>query len=1110
MKLVLALALALAQDEMVGGVPYVKQETRQATFEHMVAALIPQQVEWGDWYMLSPFPYAGHGKDDLATELEPEEELARMTAGGAGPDLERTFQGKQETAAKWRKMGRMTDRRIDLRVLPSEELNNDVVAYLYTTVEAPGPREVDVTMGSDDGLRFWLNGELVIDKDVPRGLDPEAHALALRFEEGTNHLLFKIAQGAGDWAFQIGTRRELTGAEDALLHYYLDRDFPPSAERAHYKAMTIPVPDDLVLEVGGVSFLADGRPVVTTRRGDVLVVENAYEEPPSNAQWKLFASGLHELLGAAVRAEPGGEAVYAVQRGELTRLVDEDGDDAADLYETFSDGWGVSGNYHEFAFGPEFDAEGNAWVTLNVGFCGSLGKATVPWRGWALKITRSGDVIPVCSGLRSPNGIGAWRDGAMFYVDNQGDYVATNRLSHLEEGSWHGHPASLRWRDDLGPDERPPRKPASVWFPYRKMGQSAADVELDDTEGKFGPFAGQFFVGDQTLASIMRVDLELVDGHYQGACFPFLKDLDCGVNRLEFAPDGSLFVGQTDRGWASIGRLRYGLQRVAYTGVEPFEILAMRALPDGFELEFTQDLDEASMSDPASFRFSSYTYEYHAAYGAPEDDKLALDVVGIRPVDARTVRLRVAPLRAGYVHELRAEGVRNTEGRALLHSEAYYTLIKVPGRKAEPPKELPRVLFLTHSAGFQHGVVRRPRPDVYSHAEERLVEAASGKFHVTPTQDCGTITAESLAGYDAVAFYTTGELPIDETNRAALMDWIQGGGAFVGIHCATDTWYEFAPYMEMIGGAFDGHPWTQMVGVLVEDGRHLSTRHLGERFEIDDEIYQFRNFQRHPARVLLSLDPESVDISRGKHDDYPIAWTRAWGEGRVFYTALGHRPEVWNDERFTDHLLAGIRWAIDGPDGAAKVPEGARLLLSGEETSGWYHKGSRDDCKWKRAKAAIEVVPGTGDLVTHDEFGDFLLHVEFNVPPQGNSGVYLHGNYEVQILDSHGRTELRTGDCGGLYEVKVPSTNASRAPGRWQSFDVRFRAPRITDAQGKTENARVSVWHNGINVHDDVELSAPTPGNLDGQEYQRGPILLQDHGNPVQYRNVWIQELEDE
>ena len=439
-----------------------------------------------------------------------------------------------------------------------------------------------------------------------------------------------------------------------------------------------------------------------------------------------------------------------------------------------------------------------------------------------------------------------------------------------------------------------------------------------------------------------------------------------------------------------------------------------------------------------------------------------------------------------------------------------------PGLSVDPASlvrlqdELPRVLFLTHSAGFQHGVVKRPSGGELAHAEKRLVAAARKRFEVVPTQDCATISAEGLEGFDAVLFYTTGELPIDAEHRLELMDWARAGGALAGVHSATDTWYEFAPYMELIGGAFDGHPWHQEVGVLVEDGDHPATRHLGSRFEIHDEIYQFRgdpfrSWGGAPLRVLLALDNDSVEIGRGKYERNPLAWWRDWGEGRAFYTALGHRPEVWEDERFLTHLVEGVAWAIDGPDLPAPRPAGAELILSGNRASGWKHKDGKP-FGWERGRSGVRVLPGTGDLVSEREFGDFLLHVEFAVPEGGNSGVYLHGRYEVQVLDSHGRgpDQLRTGDCGGIYDVRAPSVQASRAPDRWQTLDIRFRAPRISDREGKTANARVSVWHNGILVQDDIELTGPTPGGLDQSEFQAGPILLQDHGNPVRYRNVWI------
>jgi hypothetical protein len=218
------------------------------------------------------------------------------------------------------------------------------------------------------------------------------------------------------------------------------------------------------------------------------------------------------------------------------------------------------------------------------------------------------------------------------------------------------------------------------------------------------------------------------------------------------------------------------------------------------------------------------------------------------------------------------------------------------------------VLYLTHSAGFRHDVLPLTR--------EVLPELgrAEALFDTTVTEDCSLLSAEGLGRFDAVVFYTTGELPIDAAQKRALVEFVRSGRGFVGIHSATDTFYKWPEYGEMIGGYFDGHPWHEEVGVRVEDASHPATRHLPPRFTITDEIYQFKDWSRSHVRVLLSLDPASIDLTKkGVHRadrDFALAWTRTYGKGRVFYTALGHRPEVWRDERFREHLRGGIRWAM--------------------------------------------------------------------------------------------------------------------------------------------------------------------------------------------------------
>jgi hypothetical protein len=373
----------------------------------------------------------------------------------------------------------------------------------------------------------------------------------------------------------------------------------------------------------------------------------------------------------------------------------------ADQYLTVCDRWGVSGDYHEFAYGPARDRDGNFYVTLNVGFGGGH-QSKAPWRGWCVKISPKGELMPYAVGLRSPNGINFSPQGDLFYSDNQGEWVASNKLHHVQPGEFYGHPAGLRWlkqspfagklADEVvsgmlydgqagkeGVHGMPAVTPPCIWFPYGRMGQSVSEPIWDTTGGKFGPFAGQCFVGDQAKSIVMRVDLEKVNGRYQGACFPFRSGFACGVNRLVFASDGTLFAGMTARGWGSVGPKSYGIERLRYTGVLPLEIQTMKLTRRGFDLTFTKPLDPATASRPANYNMQSYTYNYWGTYGSPEMDTRAERVQAVTlSADGRTVSLAATGFRKGRVYEMHVEGVKSVDADAVLHPEAYYTLNELP------------------------------------------------------------------------------------------------------------------------------------------------------------------------------------------------------------------------------------------------------------------------------------------------------------------------------------------------------------------------------------------------------------------------------------------------
>lgn len=468
-------------------------------------------------------------------------------------------------------------------------------------------------------------------------------------------------------------------------------------EDDYYQIVDIPIPDDIVLEVGGMDVMPDGSVAICTRRGEVWIIENPNQlngEPP---QYRLFAEGLHEPLGLTYK----NGSLYATQRTEITRLTDTDSDGRADEYKTV---WirPVSGNYHEYFYGPLFLPNGDMLVTVNLGWIGH-GASLSKWDGWLLQISQDGEVKPIATGLRSPAGFGFNAEGDLFYAENQGDWVGSGNITHLEEGDFAGNPEGLRWTHlpnspislrpkDIPDNGEPMHKVAesiselktpSVWFPHGIMGISTSGILLDTLAGGFGPFEKQLFVGDQGQSKVMRVFQEKVDGEYQGAVFPFREGFESGVLRMNWGHDNSMFVGMTSRGWSSTGKNLYGFQQLVWNGKTPFEIKKINAKPDGFELTFTKPVDPESASNVSSYSLTGFTYRYHSTYGSDIINRGKTEVVqAVVAEDSMSVHLSIDNLQKGFVYELRADGVRDADSNnTLLHTFAYYTLKNIPGGK---------------------------------------------------------------------------------------------------------------------------------------------------------------------------------------------------------------------------------------------------------------------------------------------------------------------------------------------------------------------------------------------------------------------------------------------
>lgn len=195
-------------------------------------------------------------------------------------------------------------------------------------------------------------------------------------------------------------------------------------------------------------------------------------------------------------------------------------------------------------------------------------------------------------------------------------------------------------------------------------------------------------------------------------------------------------------------------------------------------------------------------------------------------------------------------------------------------------------------------------------------------------------------------------------------------------------------------------------------------------------------------------------------------------------------------------------------------PPNAVILFNGKDLNNW-HTRKGDPAGWDVTDGVMTVTRGTGDIITNETFTDFILHLELMEPDmpeatgqaKGNSGVYLQGRYEIQVLDSYGIEVPGKGDSGAIYNQFAPLVNACKPALQWQTYDVIFRAARLDDSGNVIHQARITALQNGIVIHNNVEVLGVTGGTLDENVGEPGPLLLQDHGNPVKYRNVWIVPL---
>jgi len=853
------------------------------------------------------------------------------------------------------------------------------------------------------------------------------------------------------------------------------------------------------VEVGGLAFLPDGRLVVSTRRGQVWIVENPLASNPADARFSLFAEGLWEGLGLAVvpSRTPGRDAdIVVMQRQEISRLLDEDHDGRCDRIDTLCDAWGVSGNYHEFGYGLPVDAQGNYYLSLNVSFFSPKwwhGKSPVPYRGWTMKVSPTGKMSPLASGFRSPCGISLSPKDELFVTDNQGDWMPASPIFHVTEGGFYGHPASLDWTEEYrrsdthASDTIPParaatdRRQAAIWLPY-KWSRSPGNMAWDQSGGRFGPFEGQFVLAEMTNGMVLRGDMEQIAGQYQGWVTILRQHVGSAV-RVLFAKDGTLLCGLTNRGWGGYSPAD-GVARVRWTKKPVLEVDEVHlAGDDRFRVTFTEPLPE-NWRDGFQVKAIANDYDYWWEYGSPERhiEELPVRVAGIDG-EWKTVDLVLEGLRPGKVVRLVFQGVSSRAGAPLLHNEIAYTVNALPsGAREHVAKLVPPPparesgdegwLFLTwgdalgrwESSGW---TLCDADLDPADRTRFTTKEGNGALLNVGPSPspfvskqsfgDCKLHLRFQLPEKGNSGVYLMGRYEVqlfDSSGKEADLTMGDCGGIYRG-----QNWPGRAPDFNAFRGAGQWHdldvefqpPRFDEKGKKTENARFLRVR-------IDDVLLQENVEVPEPTLGALFADeaPEGPLMIQGDHTQVAI------GDVRVF-------PKIPKTE-----------------------PEGWTPLWNGEDLEGWKVS---DDGTWTIEDGVIIGQGKTSHLFSpRDDYKDFEIRGRFKISDGGNSGFYFRttygpgwpAGYEAQI-NSTFTDPVKT---GSLYDfAKIGTTLIP--PDAW--FDYRVRC--VDEAEG----VHISIWVDGVLFTDYVDTT---------RKHARGHIALQQHheGSVIEAKDLWIRE----
>jgi hypothetical protein len=1023
---------------------------------------------------------------------------------------------------------------------------------------------------SDDGSRLHINSTLIIDHDGRHGATPRESA-PIELAPGRHPFLIEHFDSGGRRALRLewlppGTRSfSVIPTSSLSTQADLARVTSPGVKTVRgavprragdgrpldgvHPGMRL---DTFQIEgfeprVGAMTFAHDGRliigtfdplqrteeslPDIDSKIPDRLYAISGIGHDTSTATLSVAADGLYEPCGLVAV----GEALYVSHRHAVTRLTDTDGDGFYETHETVASGW-EGWNYHQFHFGL-VHKDGKLYSALATAMAppkwegmGTNAAPNGPMRGGILEIDLSSNTAHVIAGgTRTPNGLGLGPNGDLFYADNQGTWMPANQFTHVVPGRFFGHFNNTNFVPNLA--ERYPRGgAASAWcdLPRTPATLLLAQGEISNSPTQpvlieRGPYAGQILIGELTAGGLRRAYLEKINGQWQGAVFRFTQGLNCGVNRAVWGPDGSLYVGGIGAGgnwnWRDT---RFGLQRLTPTGETAFEIFALRALPDGFEMEFTRPVDPAWLANPANYTASHWTYAFTADYGGPKVDQQQLRITHAAPTpDGTRVRLTIPDLKQGYCVHIRTDPT-SLAGEPIWSTEVWYTLNHIPRAHPTSPTTPAATLNSTPLEADALGIGVLP-PE---HAATLIGTSARAAF-TTPTtaQDRPTLGRSQNDLRDGPGYAQTERGAGDFTSRTSFADcrlhvewYCPPGGE--GQLAANSGVYLHGLYEIQILGTLPGQAPLKaneagaIYNVKPADINASTGPGSWQAYDIWFRAPRFeRGVKTQPARITLYWNGHLI------HNDVELAGPTGSAAANPVPPPQGGEGPAMGPLRLQEHASAAegpVRFRnvwIAPIDPVPTRPGNWTDLFDGSTLSGWLVRGGEATFEAIDGQIVGTTRPNTPNtfLVSEGTYADFELLLEVKHDTRLNSGIQFRSNLQPNIAQRNARTvgyqyELDPSPraySGGIYDearrgwlaplIDAPYARDAYKPGDWNAVRILARGPLI------------QTWINGV----------PAATILDAAD-ARGHIALQVHGvgdtsEPLSahFRKIRIREFVD-